>query len=470
MLLTAAARLVVRLLFLLLLTGGYTSLFAQAKPDTLVRLDTIHIPYANIKQRVVLYKCLPAGKYLIDVGEGDVDCNRNNIVSTMSANDFDDIVKQCFNARLILSPEPYLNAHLTDSLFGSGDFKVFLKEFVYDPCIAIVSSDQKSQDNKASSKKAAAGKKKADSTLIPDITLLNAANFDFTGKLSATYLAKFNIFAPNLDNGFGFVAGIQKINYSTVALNGGDSNSVQYYQQNYLANPLMVNRAADTVLRGAKYVQEYNQYTFSTTNKVWSIYFDPMYKVVGFRQDFPNDGLYVHLHAELMINQWTQTSVIKNLYTNPDTCVAVAPHDSSFYWVKTSPIVVKKNFLTGNFGAGLMYYHHLGMRSNDTSMHFFGQATLGWSVNAPDFDLLNNPTQPPHPNGTLRDTNPFIYETAKFFFLTRFEFAKYLSSSSELFVGFEGRGILSSPNVQYAVYLGLNVDVSKLAGLIGGGD
>jgi hypothetical protein len=238
----------------------------------------------------------------------------------------------------------------------------------------------------------------------------------------------------------------------------------------------MVNRqlAGDPVLPGAQYIQEYNQYSFATSNRVWSVYFQPLYKFLALSEKFPKDGMYVHIHLELLINQWTQTSTIKNLYTNPDTAVTTTlARDSGFYWVKNNPVIVNKDFLTGNFGAGVSYYHHLADRKSDTSMHIFAQATIGWSVNSPNFDLLNNPTAPPHPNGTLLSngtTDAFFYPKAKAFFLTRFHFVKAISPGSELYVGFESRGVFASPNVQYALYLGLNLDISKLAGLIAGGD
>jgi len=304
-----------------------------------------------------------------------------------------------------------------------------------------------------------------------DITFLNAVNFDFGNKLTPSYLGLLNIFAPNLHHTyFGFNAGIEKINYSSSNINGNDSSSVRYFQQNFVVNPLQVFRSNryDTVLNGAKYVQEYNQYSFTTANTVWSIYFQPLYKIVCWGRG--KEGLYVHAHLELLVNQWSRTSTIKNLYTNPDTAVAVAPYsrgDSSFYWVKNNPIVSNYNFLTGNFGAGITYYTNLHTSRKDTSTHFWGQFTTGWSINAPNFDQLNNPEIIPTPSGTYSQ-NIINYQTAQAFYLAKMNFIESLSSSSQIIIGAVIRGLYKSPNVQYALFAGLNLDLSTLAKTITG--
>jgi hypothetical protein len=304
------------------------------------------------------------------------------------------------------------------------------------------------------------------------IYLLTAANFNFSGKLSTTYMGRLNIFAPNLHHSrFGFNTGIEKINYSNGNINGNDSSSSIYYQQNYVLNPLQVYRGPlyDTVLAGAKYIQEYNQYTYSNTNTVWSFYFQPMYKFLPMGNWDRRQGLYVHVHFELLVNQWTRTASIKNIYTNPDTSIAVTPSDSSFYWVKNNPIVSNFNFLTGNFGAGITFYTNLRVTVKDTSTHFWGQVTAGASFHAPDLGQLSNPNEPPSPNGTYPHIN-FTYPKAQPFYLIRINFIRSLSTTSQLMIGGVFRGGSSPQNYQYAVYLGLSLDVAALSKLIGTGE
>jgi hypothetical protein len=304
------------------------------------------------------------------------------------------------------------------------------------------------------------------------IYVLNAANFDFSGKLSTSYLFRFNMFAPNLHKTpFGFNAGIEKINYTTGTINGDDSSNVSYYQQNFVVNPLQINRSyGDTLLNGGKYIQEYNQYTYTNSNTVWSFYFQPFLKIAPWNEVTSNEGLYFHLHVELLVNEWTRTATIKNLYTNPDTSIAIAPFtngDSSFYWVKNNPIVSHYNIITGNFGGGITFYTNLHTALNDTATHFWGQATIGVSVNGPNFGLLNNPGREPSPNGSY-GTLLFYNPRPKSFYLIRMNFTRSLSSTSQLMLGGVFRGNLGTQNVQYAAYLGLNVDLGAFAHLING--
>src|ERR1700753_4347537 len=117
--------------FIFFLLSFFLELHAQGKPDTLIRMGTFDIPYGKIKQPIVLYKCLQNDKYLIVIGESNVDSSKNQVVSTMSFSDFSSLVQESFKENLVLSNEPYLNTHLTDSLFGADNFKSFLKDYVY---------------------------------------------------------------------------------------------------------------------------------------------------------------------------------------------------------------------------------------------------------------------------------------------------------------------------------------------------
>src|SRR5580704_4024473 len=193
------------------------------------------------------------------------------------------------------------------------------------------------------------------------ITFLNAANFDFSGKLSTTYMGIFKLFAPNINkSNWGFIAGIEKINYSAGNINGNDSTQTEYFIQNFLLNPInhvtidpVTGTYTNYIQPGARYLQQYNQYSYKTSNTVWSFYAEPMYRLPflkGSKDD--RQGFYVHLHAELLENEWTKTVNIKNLYQNPDTLVVISNTQSQegFYWVANNPITSNYNFLTGYFG------------------------------------------------------------------------------------------------------------------------
>jgi hypothetical protein len=305
------------------------------------------------------------------------------------------------------------------------------------------------------------------------ITFLNAANFDFSGKLSASYMGIFKLFAPNIHmSHWGFIAGIEKINYSSGNINGNDSTQTEYFIQNYLLNPIdhvtinpVTGFTTNYIEPGARYLQQYNQYAYKTTNTVWSFYAEPMYRLSYLGGKDNRQGLYLHLHAELLENEWTKMVNIKNLYQNPDTLIVSSNTQSQngFYWVANNPITSNYNFLTGYFGGGATVY--IDPINNDTNTHVFAQATTGFTVNSPNFDALNNPQIAPAPNGTY-PLNDVIYVHAKGFYLIRLSFIQSLSKSSQLVIGGIFRGIFAANYPEYAVFLGLNLDVSAILKLI----
>jgi hypothetical protein len=198
------------------------------------------------------------------------------------------------------------------------------------------------------------------------ITVLTAANFDFSGKLSASYLGLFNIFAPNLyGKKWGFIAGIEKINYSNTNINGIDSSQVLYQAQNFLLNPLLVsyNNLTNTPIingdpfgSGTRYLAQENEYTFTSTNTVWSFYFQPMWRLLTFNQSDLKQGLYLHLHTELVLNQWSRSASVKNLYQDTSYLMASVADNGSWYWVQKNPIINNYNFIGTYFGAGATLY------------------------------------------------------------------------------------------------------------------
>jgi hypothetical protein len=307
--------------------------------------------------------------------------------------------------------------------------------------------------------------KNVDSPTTSNVTLLAAANFDFTGKLSTSFLGLFNVFAPNvIKKKYGFDFGIEKINYSTSNINGNDSNQVEFFNQNYLLNPLSVNQVSGTIKPGAKYVQQYNQYTYSSSNRVWSFYVDPLYRISDLGQNDLRKGLFAHFHAELLINQWTRTANIKTLYQSPDTMTTSGNTPTKgYYWVAKNPIVANYNFISAYFGAGLTLLTNL----YDTKSAFFCQGTLGWANHTPDFDKLNDPNQLLYANGTYSNDS-ILNSKTKGFFLLRMNFTQELSSKSQLIIGLHLRGNFSDLNCQYAAFLGLNLDLEAIAKLVTG--
>jgi hypothetical protein len=310
----------------------------------------------------------------------------------------------------------------------------------------------------------------ADSTKAKDsagacITILTAANFDFTGKLSTSYLGLFNVFAPNIAHSkFGFNFGIERINYSTASINGNDSSQTEYFAQNFLLNPLDVNRQLNTINAGAKYLQQYNQYTFNASNTVWSFYLDPVWKLLSLNPRDARMGLYAHVHGELLINQFTKTANVKKLYQNPDTLTAGnIMSDNGFYWVAKNPIVANYNFISAYFGVGATLFTNL----YDDKSQFFCQGTIGFANHTPDFTKLNDPTILLNANGTF-PVDDILSAKTKAFYLLRTNFIQNLSAKSQLVVGFLVRGNFTDLNCQYAAFLGLNLDVQAIAKLITG--
>lgn len=299
-----------------------------------------------------------------------------------------------------------------------------------------------------------------------NVTLLNAANFDFTGKLSTSYLGLLNIFAPNVipHTKLGFNFGIEKVNYGTTNINGNDSNQVQYFHQNFLLNPLQVNTDGNTINAGAKYLQQYNQYSFTSSNVVWSFYLDPLWQICQWSNKYPQQGLYAHVHGELLLNQWTRTATMKNLYQNPDTLVTSGTTTTKgFYWVAKNPIVANYNFISAYFGAGLTLLTRL---FNEKSF-FYCQGTIGKANNTPDFTKLNDPTSLLNANGTY-SSDSIVNNRSRAFYLLRTSYIQALSVNSQIVIGFHVRGNFGDLNCQYAAYVGLNLDLTAVSKLITG--
>lgn len=311
-----------------------------------------------------------------------------------------------------------------------------------------------------------------------NITFLNAANFDFTGEVSGSYLGKLNIFAPDIKNSaFGFNAGIMRIKF-----NYKDSANSTYYQENRLIHPL------DEVKLGEKYLRQYNKYTTTRSNTVWSFYAQPMFRIVSWpytKKDgstkskarenriYPN-GIYLHLHLELLINKTNVTTSVQSL--QQDTAVI---KDTSLTYVRylPNPLIFDKTFLNGYYGIGITF--NLDPFSNGNSRFFF-QPTVGLTTNYPNWTsqditssaVIVSPTRGGttvgQPGTGTRGTNVQGYNGVKSsaFYLIRAEFSQLLSSNSQLILGTDIRGLFPKFNPLYAAYIGLNVNLDALVKVI----
>lgn len=321
--------------------------------------------------------------------------------------------------------------------------------------------------------------------MLNNITILNAFNFDFNGPLTTSYLGLVNVFAPDFfsrrvgrkDGRFGFFAGLEKINYSTANINGNDSTQTQYAFQWVLANPTGYNYVTNQISPGSKIYYEYNKYSFSSKNTVISLYFDPTYRtgIIPFDPTDSKVGIYWHVHAEFMVNKWTNISSFGTLsrdslnYGSPSTSGLASPPGSYVHPYLTSPINVDYTIISGNFGIGTTLY--VAPFPKDSSTHVFFQATFGASVNSPNFGNLttfvvnkgNGLISLPNIDGA--PAAPITYPHLKAFWLIRSSLMQSLSNKTELILGATIRGVFPSVAPQYAIYFGLNLDFSALTGL-----
>jgi hypothetical protein len=297
------------------------------------------------------------------------------------------------------------------------------------------------------------------------VTYLNAVNFDFNSKLSPSYIGVFNVFAPStklpINKRWGIITGIEKINYNNANFNK-DSSQVEFYHQNVLLNPL--NFSSDTAQTGSKYLRQYNKFTYSSTNALWSFYVEPTYRLTKFVKARPKDGIYAHLHFELLINHYTRTANIQNIAQDTQVVSNSTQTHSQYNLVQANQIVSNYDFPSFCTGAGFTFYTTL---QRDTTIHLFFQPTFGVISNSPNFDSLNSVKYPPLPNGDVSNTT-IVNNKIKPFYLFKAGFIDQLSSKSELIIGFVVRVQIPTTNPQYAAYVGLNLDLNSVASLITG--
>lgn len=301
-----------------------------------------------------------------------------------------------------------------------------------------------------------------DKPILENLTYLNAANFNFNDKLGSTYLGKLNIFSePKRPNGWGFISGIMRTKF-----NYNDSTNNFYAYENRLINPL------DSALHGDKYLREFNKYSSSRSNTVWSFYFQPLFCLNQWYDNDKNDGLangiYLHAHAELLVNKTSVTTTIQNIQR--DTSLVDSSKDVAYSRFQINPITSNRSFLNGYFGLGITMNVDPFRKGKS---RFFFQTTFGKTNSSPNWTVQDiestsvNPTRVPSVTRSGTVVVP-QYRTldSKWFYLVRAEFSQILSSNSQLMIGTDIRGLLPNYNPLYATYVGLNVNLDAVAKLL----
>jgi hypothetical protein len=284
---------------------------------------------------------------------------------------------------------------------------------------------------------------------------LNAYNFDFNSSLKSNYLGHFNVLLPpKKKNSWGVNLGVMKINYN----NNFNDDSI-FAIQNVLINPL------DSIRPGTKYIKEFNKYKSTYQNTGWSIYIQPMFQI---NSDI-NSKIYLHGHIELFINNWSVTTTVTNI--QKDTVKLDANNTRGGYFYAPSNFISNKTLYNGYFGGGLTF----DLCPWETSSLFI-QGSIGWTTNFPQADPVDDLVK----KTSAAMNGPIIISTrggttysqinsskkGSIFYLSRVYLKQDISSSSTVIIGADIRGIFPEYNPLYAVYVGLNLDLTVLAKLL----
>lgn len=263
---------------------------------------------------------------------------------------------------------------------------------------------------------------------------LNAVNFDFTNSKTG-YVGQLNMYSkPNIEEHWGFNAGISKINYT-------NKDSVTFYKtDNVKMKPL------DELQPGSKYLKRYNEYKYKTDNRSFSLYFQPLFDTKIFKA---KSKFYVHGHTELLISRFETTTSIKTI--QQDTVVATDIIDGIVYPTLNRKTVKTQNILNGYFGIGFT----LDLYLNKTSTLFL-QPTIGTTTNYP---------QPASVNGTMPYYRVKQDSGWNEFYLIRAYYRNKLSTGTELIIGADIRGLFPQYEPFYAVYIGANLAIDKIVDL-----
>jgi hypothetical protein len=199
---------------------------------------------------------------------------------------------------------------------------------------------------------------------------------------------------------------------------------------------------------------------------VWSFYVQPMIRIIPLKGSNKNleNGIYFHLHTELLVNKTNVTATIENLQRDT-LLVDTSKRGISYIYQPGNTIIIDKTYLNGYFGAGLTFsFYPFGNKNS----RFFFQPTIGFTTNTPTWvaqEISSTSVNViPVRSGVSLPQNYQQLKSAGFY-LVRAEFVQNLSDNSQVIIGTDIRGLLPKYNPQYAAYVGLNVNLDALANI-----
>lgn len=289
---------------------------------------------------------------------------------------------------------------------------------------------------------------------------LNAVDFDFTTD-KAGYTGHFNIYSPPTPDdaltwtSWGYNAGIMKINYST-------SDSIITNRQEFVKlKPL------DKLTIGTKYESKYNEYKYKYKISSYSIYMQPMYALsnpIG-----NTSKIFAHAHGELLISNYETNTEINTIQRDTLTITSLDSIPERMLATQGNKYLRKNKIINGYFGVGMTF----DLKCTNDSRLFF-QPTIGYTTNYPQPASVNT-------NGNansyyqiseIKDWNSFYLIRSYFRYILAKNPVPVSSAtgtvgttSSELILGTDIRGLFPRFAPFYSVYIGLNLDLAKLTDL-----
>lgn len=282
---------------------------------------------------------------------------------------------------------------------------------------------------------------------------LNAYNFDFgSTNLSSNYVGHLNLFAPALQKNddtktkWGFNTGIMKISYGQK--DTSQTNEVMIHENVFL-DPF------DTLAQDIKYLKQINGYKTEKKNTIWSFYVQPIYELTNAST---KQHIYIHGHLELVASKWSSTTTISNrrqdtavlTQANPNFIIRRALSSTNTYTI---------NSLSGYFGGGLTF----DLRPWSGGGFFF-QPTFGVTSNRPSpssVDINTTIRMSSNPRSGISPRNWYS------FYLVR-AYYTHVVGDATIIVGTDIRGLFPLYAPQYAAYIGINLPIDSILGLIGG--
>ena len=296
-------------------------------------------------------------------------------------------------------------------------------------------------------------------TRVKGITLLNAAHFDFEKNSNTSYVGILNAFAPDLIKLFwkkvsvGVNTGLMKVNYSK----SGDSvNSTLYVRENVLFSPF------DTVKQGTKYLAQFNKYLNVAKNTTFSFYAQPLVRLS--RATNKKAEIFAHGHFDFFVSKWTINTTISNI--RQDTLTISASEAPADFRLVNKFSTISDPVMYTSVQSLMSYYYGFGATFRLqpwAGTEIFMQPTFGnfieYGRSVAETILLTK-------SSTAKETA----ETRRFY-LTRAHLKQKLSSSIELVIGTEFRGIWPrtgqvAEKPLFANYIGITLKLEALKELL----